>query len=146
MIAVVQRVHSAKVDVDGETVGKIEQGLLALVAIEPTDTQKEIDWMALKLTQLRIFPNAEKSFDLDVRQINGGILLVSNFTVAADARKGRRPSLDGAAPPELGKILFDQLVQAVRAQNIPTETGKFGAHMDITLVNDGPITLILRTE
>lgn len=143
MIAVIQRVTEAKVVVGGEVVGQIGAGVLVLVAVHAEDTAEDIQWMAGKLTSLRIFRNEGKHFDLDVRQIGGGILLVSNFTVAGQTRKGRRPSLDAAASPEVGAKLFEELVRAVRATGIPTATGRFGADMQVSLTNDGPVTFIV---
>jgi D-tyrosyl-tRNA(Tyr) deacylase len=146
MIAVIQRVTEARVVVAGETVGQIGSGMLALVAVHADDTAEDVQWMAGKLTALRIFRNGDKHFDQDIRQINGGILLVSNFTVAAQTRKGRRPSLDAAASPELGAKLFDELVRAVQATEIPTATGRFGADMKVSLTNDGPVTFIVNSK
>lgn len=143
MIAVVQRVTEANVVVAGEVVGEIANGLVALVAVHATDTPTDVTWMANKLTALRIFRHGDKHFDLDVKQSNGSILLVSNFTVSAATRQGRRPSFDAAAPPEKGRELFDALVTAVRATGVPTATGVFGADMNVTIINDGPATFIL---
>ena len=146
MISVIQRVREAKVIVDAEPVGAITHGMLVLAAVEKDDTPADVDWTANKLVALRIFPNADKSFDLDVKQSGGAILLVSNFTVAADTRKGRRPSLDNAASPDKGRELFDQLVTAVRNLGVPVQTGQFGADMQITLTNDGPVTFLLQSR
>jgi D-aminoacyl-tRNA deacylase len=151
MIAVVQRVSRAQVTVAGRLVGRIAAGILVLAAVETQDTQTDVDWMAAKLLSLRIFPNAEKHFDLDVTQLgpSAGILLVSNFTVAAETAKGRRPSLSHAAPPERGRVVFEQLVQTVRQQaagKIAVETGEFGAMMNVDLVNDGPATFLIQSE
>jgi D-tyrosyl-tRNA(Tyr) deacylase len=143
MIAVVQRVTEASVTVGGETVGRIGAGLLVLAAVHKTDTPSDLDWTAAKLASLRIFRNGDKHFDLDVRQVGGAVLLVSNFTVAAATRHGRRPSFDAAAAPEKGRVLFDALVESVRAQGVAVETGRFGADMKVSLVNDGPVTVIV---
>jgi D-tyrosyl-tRNA(Tyr) deacylase len=143
MKAVVQRVSEARVTVAGRTVGEIAGGLCALVAVTREDTAEDVAWMAAKLTGLRVFRNGEKHFDLSVAETGGGILLVSNFTVAADTKKGRRPSLDYAAAPERARELFDAFVAAVRAANIPVATGDFGGDMRVALVNDGPATFIL---
>jgi D-tyrosyl-tRNA(Tyr) deacylase len=145
MIAVVQRVSEASVTVAGEIVGRIGPGLLALAAVHASDTERDLIWTANKLASLRVFRSeaGDKHFDLDVRQANGSILLVSNFTVAAQTRQGRRPSFDQAAPPERGRELFDAFVAAVRAQGVPVETGRFGADMTVALVNDGPATFLL---
>lgn len=146
MISVIQRTLEAKVVVDSETVGAISHGMLVLAAVEKDDTPADVEWTANKLVALRIFPNADKSFDLDVKQSGGAILLVSNFTVAADARRGRRPSLDNAASPDKGRELFDQLVAAVRSLGVPVQTGQFGADMQVTLTNDGPVTFLLQSR
>ncbi|HSV16661.1 MAG TPA: D-aminoacyl-tRNA deacylase [Tepidisphaeraceae bacterium] len=143
MIAVIQRVTQASVTVNTRTVGAIERGILALVAVHKTDTSKDVEWMAKKLTALRIFPNREKNFDQDVLTIAAGILLVSNFTVAAATAQGRRPSLDAAADPVKGRELFDQLIKTVRATGVTTATGEFGGDMRVSLQNDGPVTFIV---
>lgn len=143
MIAVVQRVSEAKVEVAGEVVGRIGVGLLVLVSVHATDTPADVAWTAAKLTSLRLFRNGDKHFDLDVREIGGAMLLVSNFTVAAKTRQGRRPSFDAAADPATGRRLFDDLVSAVRQLGVPAETGRFGADMAVSLVNDGPATFIV---
>ncbi len=124
--------------------------MLVLAAVEAEDTEADVEWMAGKLLTLRIFRNGEKHFDLDLGQIGGGsgILLVSNFTVAAETAKGRRPSLANAAPPERGREVFEQLLAAVRRQaagKLAVETGEFGAMMEVELVNDGPVTFIVES-
>lgn len=146
MIAVVQRVTSARVDVDGQTVGAIDHGLLVLASVVHDDTEADAEWLAQKLVTLRIFRNGDKHFDLDVTQVNGSILMVSNFTVAAETRKGRRPSLDAAARPERGQVLFDHLVQCVQSLGVNVATGRFGANMQVHLVNDGPATFVVQTD
>ena len=143
MICVIQRVSQARVGVAERTVGQIERGIAALVAVHRTDGPLDVDWMARKLASLRIFPAADSNFDLDVTQIGGQILLISNFTVAAETRKGRRPSLDAAADPAAGREIFEQLVKTIAALGIPVQTGEFGADMSVTLTNDGPATFIL---
>jgi D-tyrosyl-tRNA(Tyr) deacylase len=143
MKAIVQRVLEARVVVDRQVVGAIGPGMLVLAAVEHDDTDVDVEWTAAKLLSLRIFRNADKHFDLDVGQAGGGILLVSNFTVAAETKKGRRPSLDNAASPDRGRQLFDQLVARVKelsGPGIPVATGQFGADMKVSLVNDGPVT------
>src|SRR3954469_5885381 len=144
MICVVQRVSEARVDVAGETVGAIQHGLLVLASVHHNDTTSDIDWIAQKLVGLRIFRNGDKHFDLDVTQVGGSILLVSNFTVAADTRTGRRPSLLAAAKPEPGEALFNHFVTSVRNFGVPVATGRFGADMQVHLVNDGPATFIVQ--
>jgi D-tyrosyl-tRNA(Tyr) deacylase len=149
MITIVQRVLEASVSVDGpdgtEVVGAIGPGLLALAAVCKGDTDREIEWTAQKLAGLRIFRDATggKHFDRDVREIGGSILLVSNFTVAAATRQGRRPSLDRAAEPAVAEAMFAKLVDAVRAQKVPVQTGRFAADMKVRLTNDGPVTFIV---
>ena len=148
MIAVVQRVTEARVTVSGAVVGEIGNGLLALVAVVRGDEPKDVAWMTAKLTSLRIFPDptGEKHFDLSVSDVGGGILLVSNFTVAADTKRGRRPSFDGAAVPEAGRMLLDQLIESLRATGVPVATGEFGGDMRVSLVNDGPATFIVNSR
>lgn len=146
MIAVVQRVTEANVVVNGATVGEIGHGLLALVSVVVDDTADDVQWVAGKLATLRIFRNGEKHFDLDVTQVEGSVLLVSNFTVAGKTKQGRRPSFDGAAKPERGRELFDELVGAVRKLGISVATGEFGADMKVSLVNDGPATFLINSK
>ena len=143
MITVVQRVAEAKVTVAGEAVGAIGPGLLALAAVVKGDTHRDIEWTAAKLAALRIFRSDGKHFDRDVRETGGSILLVSNFTVSASCRQGRRPSLDRAAEPVVAEAMFTRLVEATRRQGVPVETGRFAADMRVSLVNDGPATFIL---
>ena len=143
MIAVVQRVSGASVAVDGEVVGRIAHGLVALVAVHRADTAHDVAWTANKLLALRLFRNGDKDFDIGVADAGGSVLLVSNVTVAARTQKGRRPSFDEAADAESGRGLFDQLVNLVSASGVPVETGRFGAHMHVSLVNDGPVTVIV---
>jgi len=149
MIAIVQRVTEARVKVADTVVGEIATGgLLALVSIVREDEAKDIEWMAAKLTSLRIFRDSsgEKHFDRSVGEVGGGILVVSNFTVASDTKKGRRPSFDAAAAPEAGRVMFDRLIDAVRATGVPTATGEFGGDMRVSLVNDGPATFIVNSR
>ena len=143
MIAVVQRVIRGEVTVEGVTVGQIGPGLVVLASVHADDSEADITWTAAKLATMRIFPNADKNFDLDVQQIKGSILLVSNFTVAADTRSSRRPSLNAAAAPELGRKYFDLLVETVKRLGVPVETGRFGAEMKVMIENSGPVTFIV---
>jgi D-aminoacyl-tRNA deacylase len=143
MICVVQRVTEARVTVADETVGAIALGLLVLASVHKGDMEKDIAWTAQKLAGLRIFPNADKAYDLDVRKAGGKILLVSNFTVAADTSQGRRPSLSYAADPAKAQDYFAQLVDQTRAQGVPVETGRFREIMKVQLVNDGPCTFLV---
>jgi D-tyrosyl-tRNA(Tyr) deacylase len=146
MIAVVQRVSEAKVEVAGEIVGAIGKGLAILLAVERDDTPAAVEWMAAKLANLRIFPDGEKAYDLNVTQAGGSILLISNFTVAAETAQGRRPSLSGAASPEQAQSLFDAVVIALRTLCVRVETGQFRAMMKVSLVNEGPSTFIVKSE
>ena len=145
MIVIVQRVLEAKVEVEGEAVGAIGPGLVALTAVVKGDTERELEWTAAKIAGLRIFRDAagEKHFDRDVREVGGSILLVSNFTVSAATRQGRRPSLDRAAEPAIAQAMFEKFVEAVRRQGVNVQTGRFAADMKVSLVNDGPATFIL---
>lgn len=143
MIAVVQRVTAASVTVGDEIVGRIGTGLAVLLAVHESDTEADVAWTANKLVALRVFRSGEKHFDVDVRQAGGAVLLVSNFTVAAQTRQGRRPSFDQAAGGEKGQKLFDAVVEALRALGVSTETGRFGADMLVRIENDGPATFIV---
>ncbi len=142
MRAVVQRVLNASVEVGGETVGAIGCGLLVLVGIEPTDGDADVDYIAKKCAQLRIFEDDEGKMNRSAVDNGYSVLLVSQFTLLGDARKGNRPSFIGAARPETAIPLYEKLISAFRAL-IPTETGIFGADMKVALVNDGPVTILL---
>jgi D-tyrosyl-tRNA(Tyr) deacylase len=143
MIAVVQRVSEASVRVGAEAIGSINHGLVALVAVCRDDSDADVRWTARKLVELRLFPNADKAFDIDVQAAGGSVLLVSNFTVAAATRQGRRPSFAAAADAQKGEQLFCALVEAVRSTGVPAQTGRFRADMQVHLVNDGPVTVIV---
>jgi D-tyrosyl-tRNA(Tyr) deacylase len=145
MIALIQRVSSAHVEVDDETVGAIGPGLLALVAVEPADDDARIQRMAERLLGYRVFADADGKMNLSLVDTGGGLLLVSQFTLAADTRKGMRPSFTSAAPPEAGRRGFDRLVAICRERLGKVETGHFGAHMRVSLVNDGPVTFRLES-
>jgi D-tyrosyl-tRNA(Tyr) deacylase len=145
-MAVVQRVSMAHVSVDGAEVGRIEHGLVALVAVVGGDTADDVRWMSAKLLGLRIFRHGEKHFDLDVKQVGGSIMLVSNFTVSADTAQGRRPSLSRAADPVLAQRLFNALLDSLAPSGVPIATGVFGAEMLVNLRNDGPATFVLDSQ
>ena len=146
MRAVVQRVSSASVAVDGQTVAAIERGFLVLLGVANGDTDREAEWLAEKIAGLRIFEDEAGKMNLSVQDIGGAILVVSQFTLLADCRKGRRPGFTDAAPPAEADRLYQVFVSALRKSNTPVETGVFQAHMDVSLVNDGPVTVILDTR
>lgn len=141
MLALVQRVASARVDIAGETVGAIGRGLLVFVCAEPDDTDALADRLAAKLLKLRIFADAAGKMNLDLAGVAGGLLVVSQFTLAADTRSGNRPGFAGAAPPEQGRRLYERFVQAAQRLHGSVATGRFGADMQVHLVNDGPVTI-----
>jgi D-aminoacyl-tRNA deacylase len=146
VIALIQRVTGASVRVDSETVGEIGPGLLALVAVEAADTPAAADRTLERLLGYRVFPDAEGRMNLSLRDTGGGLLLVPQFTLAADTRKGMRPSFSSAASPELGQALFQRLLEAARAVHPQVAAGRFGADMQVALVNDGPVTFWLQTR
>ena len=145
MIALIQRVTEASVRVDGETVGAIGPGLLALVAVEPGDDEARTARMAERLLGYRVFGDADGKMNLSLADTGGGLLLVSQFTLAADTSRGMRPSFTSAAPPEAGRLWFDRLVALCRQRHPRVETGRFGAHMMVSLANDGPVTFRLQS-
>ena len=145
MIALIQRVTEASVRVDGETVGAIGPGLLALVAVEPADDEARTARMAERLLGYRVFGDADGKMNLSVADTGGGLLLVSQFTLAADTSRGMRPGFTSAAPPEAGRLWFDRLVALCRQRHPRVETGRFGAHMLVSLANDGPVTFRLQS-
>ena len=145
MIALIQRVLEARVDVDDECVGRIGPGLLALVAIEPGDDEVRAQRMCERLLGYRVFADPAGKMNLSLADTGGGLLLVSQFTLAADTDKGMRPSFTSAAPPELGRQCFERLLALCRSRHARVETGRFGAHMKVALVNDGPVTFRLKS-
>jgi D-tyrosyl-tRNA(Tyr) deacylase len=159
MRAVIQRVTSARVVIgapqssepaaqaaaDSRVAGAIERGLLVLLGVAPTDTPDDAMWLADKIVGLRIFNDAEGKMNLGVQDVGGAVLVVSQFTLYGDCRKGRRPSFIGAAGPEVAVPLYEAFVNAVRARGLPVRTGRFGAMMQVELINDGPVTLIVDT-
>ncbi|MHC5118804.1 MAG: D-aminoacyl-tRNA deacylase [Planctomycetota bacterium] len=146
MRAVIQRVSRASVTVDGKVNGSIERGLLVFLGVGRDDTQKDIDFIADKIVNLRIFECDEGKMNLSVSDIGGAVLLISQFTLFGDCRKGRRPDFTAAGPPDTANRLYEQTIAAVKARGVPVETGVFAAHMDIDAVNDGPVTLILDSK
>jgi D-aminoacyl-tRNA deacylase len=146
MRVIVQRVKSSYVTINGEIVGKIGRGLNLLVGIADTDTDAELDWMARKCLELRLFPDEEEGNDRwqkSVQEIGGELLVVSQFTLYGDCRKGRRPSFDRSATPQVAEELYNSFIAKLRQSGLQVETGKFGAMMQVSIENDGPVTLFL---
>lgn len=140
---VIQRVSEAHVDVAGATVGTIRTGLLVLLGVTSTDSQEDAEYLADKIVNLRIFPDHLKRMNRSILEARGELLIISQFTLYGDCRKGRRPSFDAAAPPEQARNLYDYFVERLRLSNTIVETGVFQAEMEVYLVNDGPVTFVL---
>ena len=146
MRVVVQSVLQADVTVAGSRVGDIDRGLLVLVAVEAGDSQEDVEFVSRKLVNLRIFDDSEGKMDLSVSDIEGKILLISQFTLFGDCRKGTRPSFSRAAPPEMAEELYVQVGERIMLEGIPVETGRFRARMEVSSVNEGPVTLIIDSK
>ena len=146
MLGLVQRVNKALVEVDGKTVGAIGKGILLLLGIEKNDSEKSADKLLDKLLAYRIFADEQGKMNCSVQQINGGVLVVSQFTLAADTRKGLRPSFSSAATPALAQQLYDYFVARLRERHPEVATGIFAANMQVGLVNDGPVTFMLQAD
>lgn len=146
MRAVVQRVKSASVKVDGELVSEIGAGLLIFLGVAHNDTESELEYIANKVANLRIFEDADGKMNLSLLDTGGSALVVSQFTLYGDCRKGRRPSFINAARPEVANALYEQFISLLNALNIPTKGGTFQAMMDVQLVNDGPVTILLDSD
>ena len=149
MRVIIQRVNHSQVTVDGEIIGQIGRGLNLLVGIAETDTETELNWMARKCLELRLFPDPETNtgkWEKSVQEIGGELLVVSQFTLYGDCRKGRRPSFDCSAPPEKAEKLYELFVEKLRLSGLNVKTGKFGALMQVFIENDGPVTLSLEKE
>lgn len=146
MRAVLQRVTRAQVSVDGEVIGQIGQGLVVLLGVAQGDAQADAEWMAEKVIQLRLFEDAAGKTNLSTKDVAGGLLIISQFTLLADCRNGRRPSFTAAAPPEEANQLYESFVTACRQSGLPVQTGKFRANMQVELVNDGPVTVMLDSK
>jgi D-aminoacyl-tRNA deacylase len=144
MIALLQRVSQSQVAVDGQTIGAIGRGLMVLVGVERGDTEAQADRLLEKLLTYRVFPDANDRMNLSVQEVAGGLLLVPQFTLAADTSKGTRPGFSSAAPPEEGRRLFHYLADRARERYAPVATGEFGANMQVSLINDGPVTFRLQ--
>ena len=144
MITIIQRVTRAKVTVDNQDIGGIDRGILALVAVEKADTEKEAERLLERIVNYRIFSDRNGRMNLSLSDIGGGLLLVPQFTLAADTRKGNRPSFTSSAPPEHGRRLFEHLQQTALATYRDVQFGRFGADMQVALINDGPVTFTLQ--
>ena len=143
MRAVVQRVSAARVAVGDRTVGEIAHGLLVFVGVEQGDGPADVQYIAGKIRDLRVFEDDAHHLNRSIQDVGGAVLVVSQFTLAADCRKGRRPSFDDAAPPQIARPLYEDVVRDLRAQGLDVATGEFQAMMQVSLVNDGPVTLLL---
>jgi D-tyrosyl-tRNA(Tyr) deacylase len=147
MKVVIQRVSSAQVVVNAQIIGAIEQGLMVLVGIENEDNQEDIEWLSGKITQMRIFEDAQGVMNLSVKEVGGSILLVSQFTLHASTKKGNRPSYIQAAKPEIAIPLYEAMIRQLKQDlGQPIQTGQFGADMKVSLVNDGPVTIIIDSK
>jgi D-tyrosyl-tRNA(Tyr) deacylase len=146
MKALLQRVDRASVSVDGRVTGSIQKGLVALIGVADNDTEKDIDYITDKVINLRIFPDEEGKFNLSLSDLGYGILLVSQFTLLADTRKGRRPSFIQAAPPEKARDLFDKMVDIIKGKGVEVQTGEFQQHMIVEIINNGPVTIMLDSK
>ena len=146
MRIVVQRVREAHVEVDGAVVGRIGQGLLVLLGVGRDDGPEDVQYIAGKIRDLRIFEDDAGKMNRSVQEAGGAVLLVSQFTLYGDVRKGRRPSFDAAARPDVGRALYEDVVRELRAMGVPVETGTFQAMMQVHLVNDGPVTIVLDSD
>ena len=146
MRAVVQRVKEASVVVDGRTVGAIGRGLLVFLGVEETDDRKDADYLVSKIINLRIFKDSEHKFNLSLQDVKGALLVVSQFTLLGDCRKGRRPSFSDAALPDKARDMYDYFIASVNARDLAVASGEFQAMMDVHLVNDGPVTMLLDSK
>ncbi|MGC6443867.1 MAG: D-aminoacyl-tRNA deacylase [Rubripirellula sp.] len=146
MKTVIQRVKSASVTVDGETIGAIDHGLLVLLGVEHGDTDLEVQWLTEKISQLRIFDDHNGKMNLSVLDVKGSILIVSQFTLLADCRRGRRPAFTNAADPKLANQLYQNFIESIGKLEITTQSGRFAADMQVSLINDGPVTLLVDRE
>lgn len=146
MRACIQRVSRAQVVVSDETTGKIEQGLLVLLGVAGSDTREQLEWLAEKIVNLRIFEDDQGKMNRSLAEVGGAMLVVSQFTLYGDCRKGRRPSFIAAAPPEQAEQMYVEFVEVVRRLGVPVATGRFRAQMAVELVNDGPVTLWIDTD
>ena len=143
MKAVIQRVSSASVSVDNTQISSINNGFLILLGVQQGDDEKDLEYLVNKTAGMRIFKDDKQHMNLSIKDVNGGALVVSQFTLCADTHKGRRPSFIHAAPPEIAEQMYQQFCEQLKVAGVPVQTGKFGAMMDVSLINDGPVTIIL---
>ncbi|MBI9093310.1 MAG: D-tyrosyl-tRNA(Tyr) deacylase [Sphaerochaeta sp.] len=143
MKSVIQRVTDASVSVDGEVVGRIAKGLLVYLGVEKDDTEEKLAWLCSKITKLRIFADSEGKMNLSLREVDGSLLVISQFTLCANLHKGNRPSYNDAANPEEASLLYEKALETFRQLGFPVEKGIFGAHMHVIYTNDGPVTMLL---
>ena len=146
MKALIQRVSEARVDIEGNTVAKIGNGMLVFLGIEKSDTENDIKYIVKKVSTLRIFEDAQEKMNFSVQDIKGELLVVSQFTLSADCKKGNRPSFDSAEEPVRAKEMYMKFIDTLRENGLPVATGDFGAYMQIYLINDGPVTIILDSK
>lgn len=146
MRAIIQRVSEAKVEVDNEITGEIEKGFLVLIGVEEADTEKDCDYLVRKIVNMRIFEDENKKMNLSLKEVNGDILSISQFTLHANTKKGNRPSFVDAAKPVFANELYGMFNEKVRNEGVKVETGVFGAHMNVNLTNDGPVTITLDSK
>lgn len=144
--AIIQRVSEAKVEVDNEVTGEIKKGFLVLIGVEEADTEEDCDYLVRKITNMRIFEDADQKMNLSLKDVGGDLLSISQFTLHANTKKGNRPSFVDAAKPDFANELYEQFNEKVRSEGIKVETGIFGAHMNVTLTNDGPVTIALDSK
>ena len=146
MRLVVQRVKNSNVVVEGQTIGEIGQGYMVLIGVGPEDTKEIADFLVQKLINLRVFEDENEKMNLSLKDVGGELLVVSQFTLYGDCRKGRRPSFSSAARPEVATKLYEEFIEKARKEGIVTKTGQFGAHMMVDLTNDGPVTILLESR
>jgi D-aminoacyl-tRNA deacylase len=146
MIAIIQRVSKAKVSINQKVIGQIEKGYLVLLGVVKGDTDQDLDYLVKKISSLRIMADQDKKMNLNLKDVNGEVLVISQFTLAGNVKKGNRPSFINAANPEVGEKYYLQFIKTLRDQGLKVETGQFGGYMEVSLVNDGPTTIIIDSK
>lgn len=146
MRVVIQRVKEAEVKVENKVIGKIQKGFLVLLGITENDNEKEVEYLVKKVTNLRVFEDENDKMNLSIKEVKGDLLIVSQFTLYADCKKGNRPSFIKAARPNIAKPLYELFMQKCKEENLKVEHGEFGAHMEVSLINDGPVTIEINTD